>query len=458
MTSEQPEQSNSSLEEFIANNRKLVMAIIGFVGIGFVAMFVMVLVLMLRDGGADDVTPTPFADTTGAAAADAPLVVGISDTDRISVTLDVPVSLGIDGSTFAVQTQTVAADRIWSPTFENTETAVWVYGTIINYVIGVPESDSNRAALEQLAPGDLMQLTTKSGIVHTFTFSSREQILVGNPDVYAQHAPGLTLILVGTKGEERLVVNGRYLVDEAGSSGTAGGGAVELGETAQLDDVQITVTGAAYVLDRPEAQPGFAFYLVDYQVQNIGLTALDTSRLQFTLLDELGNQYAVSPVAGQLGNHPALGGFLNASQTVLATAGYQIPLGLNSSNVHWLASNLNTGAQLQVTIPFSGGAQAAGNAQVTLSQVSVSSDLTNLVLTGQVANLGTQPLSVAETAVSLRTDDGSVYLLLSTNPAFPWTVGPGQAVPFVLTFQRPMSADTAVFTVLSQPFQLTNLR
>ena len=94
----------------------------------------------------------------------------------------------------------------------------------------------------------------------------------------------------------------------------------------------------------------------------------------------------------------------------------------------------------------------------TESQVAVSADMTNLIINGQVANLGTQPLAVAETAVSLRTDDGSVYLLLSTNPAFPWTIGPGQAVPFVLTFQRPMTADTAVFTVLNQPFQLTNLR
>lgn len=454
MSSEQPEQSSNSLKEILINHRGLAI-VAGLLVVGFVAMFVLVLVLLLRDSGPADVTPTPFAD--GPVAADAPLVVGISDTDRISVTLDAPVSLGIGGQSFAVKPQMVAADRIWSPAFENTETAVWVYGTIINYVLGVPESDSNRAVLERLAPGDLMQLTTKSGVVHTFTFSSREQILVGNPDVYAQHAPGLTLILVGTKGEERLVVNGRYLVAEAGG-GAAGGNAVELGETAQLDAVQITVNGAAYVLDRPEAQPGFAFYLIDYQIQNIGLTAFDTSRLQFTLLDELGNQYAVSPVAGILGNHPALGGFLNASQTALATAGYQIPLGLNSSNVHWLVSNLNTGAQLQVTIPFSGGAQAAGNAQVSLSQISVSNDLTNLILNGQVANLGSQPLVVAETAVSLRTDDGSVYLMLSTNPAFPWTVGPGQAVPFVVTFQRPMTADTAVFTVLSQPFQLTNLR
>ncbi|MEJ2746778.1 MAG: DUF4352 domain-containing protein [Anaerolineae bacterium] len=350
------------------------------------------------------------------------------------------------------------ADRIWSPTFENMETAVWVYGTIINYVVGVPESEGNRALLEQLAPGDLMTLTTRNGITHNFAFNSREEILVGNPDVYAQRTPGLTLILVGTEGEERLVVNGRYLAEEAGNSGPGESSAVELGETAQLDDVQITVTGAAYILDRPEAQPGFAFYLVDYQIQNIGLTALDTSRLQFTLLDELGNQYAVSPAAGQLVNFPALGGFLNASQTAQATAGYQIPLGLNSANVHWLVTNLNTGAQLQVTIPFSGGAQAAGNAQITLSQVSVSTDLTNLIINGQVTNLGTQPLVVAETAVSLRTDDGSVYLLLSTNPAFPWTVGPGQSTPFVVTFQRPVTVDTAVFTVLNQPFQLTNLR
>lgn len=457
MSSEQPEQSNNSLKEILANNRGLAI-VVGLLGVGFVAMFVMVLVLLLREDGPADVTPTPFADAAGSGAENEPLVVGISETDRISVTLDVPVNLAVSGRSYDVQTQSVAENRIWSPTFETMETAVWVRGTVINYIIGVPESDSNRAMLEQLAPGDLMQLTTNSGVVHTFTFSSRENILVGNPDVYAQHAPGLTLILVGTEGEERLVVNGRYLVDEAGSSGAAGSSAVELGETAQLDDVQITVNGAAYVLDRPEAQPGFAFYLIDYQIQNIGLTALDTSRLQFTLSDELGNQYATSPVAAQLGNHPALGGFLNASQTVLATAGYQIPLGLNSSNVHWLAANLNTGAQLQVTIPFSGGAQAAGNAQVMLSQVSVSQDLTNLILTGQVTNLGSQPLAVAETAVSLRTDDGSVYLLLSTNPAFPWTVGPGQSIPFVVTFQRPMTVDTAVFTILNQPFQLTNLR
>jgi hypothetical protein len=457
MTSEQPEQSNSSLKEIFANNRGLAV-VAGLLVVGFAAMFVMVLVLLLRPSGAGDATPTPFADVLAPVSEAAPLVVGISDTDRISVTLDIPVTLGIDGSLFTVESQTVAEDRMWSPTFENTETAVWVYGTIINYVLGVPVSDENRAVLEQLAPGDLMQLTTKSGVVRTFTFSSREQVLVGDPDVYAQNSPGLTLIMVGTGGEERLVVNGRYLVDEAGSSNVGGSGAAELGETAQLDELQLTVTGAAYVLDRPEAQPGYAFYLIDYEIQNIGLTALDTSSLQFTLSDELGNQYAVSPVAAQLGNFPALGGFLNARQTAQATAGYQIPLGLNSANVHWLASNANTGAQLQVTIPFSGGAQAVGNAQVTLSQVSVSADLTNLIINGQVANLGSQPLVVPETAVSLRTDDGSVYLLLSTNPAFPWTVGPGQAVPFVLTFQRPMTVDTAVFTILNQPFQLTNLR
>lgn len=457
MSSEQPEQSNNSWRQILANNRGLAI-VASLMVIGFIAMFVVVLVLLLRDDGTvADATPTPFAETVNPVD-EAPLVVGISDTDRISVTLDAPVSLGIGGRSFGVRSQAVAADRIWSPTFEDMETAVWVYGTIINYVVGVPESDDNRALLEQLAPGDLMTLTTRNGIVHNFTFSSREQILVGNPDVYTQRTPGLTLILVGTEGEERLVVNGRYLADEAGASGPGDDRTVELGETAQLDDVQITVTGAAYVLDRPEAQPGFAFYLIDYQIQNIGLTALDTSRLQFTLLDELGNQYAVNPSAGQLGNFPALGGFLNASQTVQATAGYQIPLGLNSANVHWLATNLNTGAQLQVTIPFSGGAQAAGNAQVTLSQVSVSADLTNLIINGQVANLGSQPLVVAETAVSLRSDDGSVYLLLSTNPAFPWTVGPGQAAPFVVTFQRPMAVDTAVFTVITQPFQLTNLR
>ncbi|MDV7390957.1 hypothetical protein RZS08_06385, partial [Arthrospira platensis SPKY1] len=96
-------------------------------------------------------------------------------------------------------------------------------------------------------------------------------------------------------------------------------------------------------------------------------------------------------------------------------------------------------------------------AVITLESAAIAPDLTSLVLRGQVTNLDNQPLVIAEGDISLRTADGASYLLLSTNPAFPWATPPGQSLPFTVTFQRP-NAPTAVFTVLNQPFELSNLR
>ena len=237
----------------------------------------------------------------------------------------------------------------------------------------------------------------------------------------------------------------------------ASGNVVGLGETAQLENVQLTVNSSTYIADRPEIPPGFALFIVDYQIQNVGLTALDTGNLQLSLVDNLGNQYVVSPLATQLGNFPTLSGFLNANQITQASAGYQIPLGLESDTLNWVVTNNNSGAQVYVTLPFTGGAAAAAGSSVSLARVEVSTDLTSLILGGQVTNLGTQPIVITESDVSLQTQDGSIYLLLSTNPPFPWTVSPGQTVQFFLTYQRPPT-DTAVFRVLNQGFQLTNLR
>lgn len=482
MSSEQPDsdpiedidflpEENGSLREMLTHNRGCQIAAI-LIALGIVTALIIAFVLLRRDdattidgtptGGITTVgaTPTPFSDAGGNVSVPdtESLVVGISDTDTISVTLDVPQTLQLGTRSLAIQSQKISADRVWSPSFAGDNTAVWIYGTIINYILGLSPTEENQALLERMEPGDPMVLTTRNGVTHTFSFESREQVPVGNPEIFAQQKPGLTLILVGAEGGERLVVNGRYVVDESSNANQGQGNVVELGETAQLDEMQITVTGAAYLQDRAEAQPGFAFYLVDYQIQNTGLTALDTSQLQLILTDELGNSYAVSPAAGQLGNHPALGGFLNASQTAEATAGYQVPIGLNSANVVWDVTNQVTGAQLQVTIPFGGGPQAAQNAEVTMAEAAVSPDLSSLILSGKVANLGEQPVVISEADISLQTDDGSVYLMLSTNPAFPWTVPPGQTVQFMVTFQRPIAADSAVFTVLNQPFQLSNLR
>lgn len=451
-------QPKRSYQELIANNRvAVVLAAVAAVALIAVCVLGILLLRASRGGGlVAGETPTPFPTAAEAPASNEPLVVGVdlNRSSTVSVTLDIPATLSVAGKDFSVQTQTIAPDGAWSLSLEGEDVAVWIYGTIVNYILGLPDSEENRTLLEQLAPGDEIVLTMRSGTEYTFTFDSRNSLSTSNRDVFAQNIPGITLILLGTEGQERLVVHGRYVVSEATAEND---NVVELGETAQLDNIQIAVTGASYLPDRPETPPGFALYQVDYQVQNVGLTAFDTGNLQMTLIDDLGNQYATNQLASQLGNNPVLDGFVNAGQTVQATAGYQIPIGLSSSSLHWVVTRTDTGSQVQVNIPFTEQGGATQGVDVSLDRADVSPDLTNLQLGGQITNLGTQPVVVTEQDISLSTDDGSVYPILSTNPAFPWTVPPGETAQFFLTFQRP-PADSAVFTVLNRPFQLSGLR
>lgn len=434
-----------------ANRNVIILAAVA--GVALIAVVVLGLLLWRASQDSSAATPTPFA--SGPEAPSEPLVVGIDGNSTISVTLDTPRTLSFAGSQFNVETDVITADRVWTPSIRDADTAVWVYGAIVNYVIGLQATDANRALLEQLQPGDPINLTTRSGTTHTFAFTNRRTVSTTERDVFAQNVPGITLLLIGANGQERLAVNGRYQVSEADAGAN---NVVNLGETAQFDNLQFTVSSASYVPDRPEAPPGFDFFLIDYQIQNLGLTAFDAGQLQFTLIDGLGNQYALSAVASQVGNYPNLSGSLNAGQTVNATAGYQIPVGLNSDTLTWVISQSASNTQLRVIVPFTGSrSTVAQSTDVTLAEAEVSEDLTSLLLTGQITNLGTQPIVVTESDLDLATEDGAGYLLLSTNPRLPLTIPPGQTAQFTVTYQRPPQ-PTAVFTVLERPFQLSGLR
>lgn len=401
--------------------------------------------------------PTPFpVNPGGGGAAEQPIIVGVSDSGTLSVTLDGPTSLTVGNQEFAVEAESISADGLWSPTVTDEDTALWVNGSVVNYVFGLADGDPNRQLLETLSPGDSLSLTTRQGVTHEFTFESRTEVPASDRTVFSQQTPGMTVLLLGGEGDSRLVVRGRYEVGT--SAGSPSGNVVQLNETAQLGDLQITPIATSYLANRPEAPPGFAFYLVDFSLQNVGLTAIDTANYRFVLTDELGNQYAANPIAGRLGNNPPLSGFLNAGQSVTATVGYQIPSGLVSPTLTWTVTNVQDGASVQAVLPFTAGGQTSQNAEVSIVDVIITPELSNLVISGQITNTSSQPLVVVREDLSLRSVAGSDFLLQSTNPAFPWTVPPNQTLQFIVTFQRPFVENDVIFTVLNQPFQLSGLQ
>lgn len=379
-----------------------------------------------------------------------------SETGVITVTLESPIFLNVAGEEFSVQSTTRVENGVWIPATQNETTAAWAYGSVINYVFGVPDSSENLELLNSLVIGDEIVLQTRGGSTNTFAFTSREIIESDNEDIYTQNAPGVTLIAVeNDPTEPRVVVRGRYIVSDS-QDAPEGGRIVELGETAQLENLQITATGNTFLFDRPEIPPGFAFYLIDYQVQNIGSSPIDTTGVRLVLADDLGNLYALNPAASQLGNYRLLSGQVAPGQTVAATAGYQIPSGLASITLQWSVSLDDPANFIQVNIPFKDAGDSGQNAIVQVEQAQVSIDGTSTVINGQVTNLGEQPLVINSNNINLGGDGGN-YLMLSTNPAFPWVIGPGQTTQFLVTFQRP-SGSTAVFRILNQPFELTGLR
>ena len=455
---------SSSFITSLLQDRRSLGVIIGIMAtVGGLLLLCLFAFLILSPPGEDTVdgatiTPTGISGNVVASGCPPTGNNALISSEAISLTVDTPLTLDIAGVPFNVQAQMIPATGQWVPISQQSNSAIWICGTIVNYVVGVPDSEANRALFDRLTPGDDIVLTTRANTVLQFDFNSREVVLASNRDIFAQHQPGITLVLMGTQGDQRLVVRGRHTVTEANAGNTGDlPSTIALGETAPLGNLQVTVTGASHLLNRPEAPVGFAFYLIEYQLQNIATINFDTTLLQSALFDSFGNQYVVNGGASALGNSPTLFGLIGPSQLAQATAGYQIPLELSGPSLRWRLTRSDTNEFVEVELPFADQALTAQSAQISLLAADVSLDGTNVMMSGQITNLGQQALVINETDLILQGDDGGFYLLLSTNPGFPWVISPGASITYQVMFQRPAGSQ-AVFTLLNQPFELNGLR
>jgi len=454
-----PETSNGLNSRFgglLSQRGPLVIAI--GASVAFLVLLCLFAYLLLRSDESDDPTSTPpVVETEIELDTDVFPYQTISDSGAISQTLETPIFVEIAGEQFSVKAEVLSASGAWTPPTVNETTAAWVYGSVINYIFGLDDTRDNQALLEELDEGDEVVLTTRSGKKSTFSVSSRREVSGDDRDIFAQRSPGITILLIEEDSEDtRVVVQGRYVLSDT-KDGANAGQVVEMGQTAQLESLQFTVTGVATQYDRPEAPSGFVFFQIDFQVQNVGNTAFNTSSLNKVLADDIGNLYALNPTASQLGNYPPLSGSISPGQTSLATAGFQIPAGLSTPVLHWRVSIAGSNSTIQIDLPYQDISAVAQQALIEVQDVTISPDGGSVLIIGQIINAGETLFLIDVGEVSLSSSTGTIFQMLSTNPAFPWSIPPDQTLLYGVTFQRPIGSE-AIFTIDGQSFQITGLR
>jgi hypothetical protein len=135
----------------------------------------------------------------------------------VRVPLVVPRTLEVTGAftttTFLVMPVDVeVAD--WPCPDQGQVVACWVYGTVVNYLIGVPDEPSTRSLMSRLQPGDKLYLRLSTERTLPFTVDWVREVPRQQVEVLRQNHFGLTLVLLHGEGDTRLVARASYVAEE----------------------------------------------------------------------------------------------------------------------------------------------------------------------------------------------------------------------------------------------------
>lgn len=343
----------------------------------------------------------------------------------------------------------------WKPTAE-IERAEWVYGTLVNYVIGLPASQENSDMLQAMSEADEIVLDLSNGQSLTFQYTGRQFVSAGSTDIFAQTRPGLTLVLLGDNTDQRVVVNANYVPDsEVGKAVPSS--LAQINTPIELGGAKVTVTSARLVVNAPGVTVGSAFYMVDFIVENIGADPLDAAGFIVELQDYANQKYRVSEAASSIGPNPAPKGQILPGIAVAFTSGFDVPANVTGPVLVWnFKPNVQFKAQASVAVPLVGPTPTPDprtKLVVQITQASFNADQTEMTIVGGVGNTSGVPVTINASDISLSTPDGVFATIRGSEPSLPFNVGPGQTLSFSLRFSR-LPGTSAVLKVLLNSFQL----
>ena len=376
----------------------------------------------------------------------------------------VPTQLTIGSNTYIIERALLDEQHNWKYDAEKKKTGYWVAGTLVNYVIGLPTSEENKALFDSLKPNDLLFLATGVG---NLRYRVSEVGAIKDDDLTIlrdQTSPRVTLILLGEGNGERRVVISNYTDESVANELTAIGVPINLG------DVRVIATGQRLLAgNQVGLPPGRNYYQVNLQVTNLVTRIVDAGQFFTELEDGAGSKYVLSEPGSSAASangwaKGALQPTGQANDTITVTAGFEVPDTLAGPNLKWqFAIDKNAPEIAKVAIPYKQlvvqptiAPTGAPRAHVTIVNANISPEGNELRIVGEISNLTAEPLTVSLADIKLDTAAGQPIALNQAIPPLSpaWTINPGATLTFQANFIRPPGGTEVIFSLFDKRFSI----
>ena len=393
-------------------------------------------------GGADAVSVTKL--TTFLSPPVIPAELTVLQEGNTPLETIAPTQLSVAGTSFPVVAVLPEQGR-WPLPTEQQELAMWMYGTVINYVVGLPYASTTESLLSGLSSADRITLTLENGTQLAFGSPQGKRVDSGDTAPMSQDRPGLTLMVLGGDQPARLIVTARYLPE-----------AVLPTAEKNVDGLIVRVVSSGLVENATPDGADSWYFVVEYQITNTLASAVDPTYFDMVLEDAAGQRHVLNEPATVLGDAGRLTALVGAGDSVRGSAGYVIPRTISAPLVWRFRADPTSADQATVVLDFEPPRPGPAEPDVELYEVFLDADRDVIVISGTVYNDGESDLRVAAEAVEVTSGSGRSNLEIST-PLLPWTIPPDDYQDFELQFAVPQDADSVLLNVLGFTFEIEGL-
>jgi hypothetical protein len=328
----------------------------------------------------------------------------------------------------------------WPLPYEQRSIAVWLYGTVINYVVGLPYAPTTESVLAGLTSADRILLTLDNGSVLAFGTPQVQRIDSGDLSPMAQDKPGLTMMMLESEEATRLIVQARYLPEESIFS----------------QDQRVNGLKVEILETHVEENDAALYFIIEYQVTNESDAEMNATFFDMVLEDNAGQRYTLDATATDWGEYGALTGVVAPGGTAAGSAGYAVPRTMPSPVTWIFRSDTVSANSTRFALTYEPPLPAPALPDVELSSVFDDRTRNVIVINGTIYNDGESPLVVTLDNIKFTYSGGAGTLQAST-PLLPWNIGPDGFQDFEVQFSRPQGTDSVILDILGFTYRIEGL-